>query len=281
MSVDERALVQRSVERYRRAHRRYERRHPEIFNDVEQARLRGSLAAALDDARRADRAPRVLDLGCGSGNLTAHLVDLGAEVVAADVSPEFLATVERRFAGQPVTTFALSGVDLAGVPDASLDMVAAYSVLHHIPDYLAMLDELVRVVRPGGLVYLDHEVNEHFWGPDGCGHRFREELRRHRAAQGGLWNPECHPWQQRLRKDWWLMRFWPERFFGREGDIHVWPEDHIEWDLIVARLERLGCTIARRDDYLQFEAGWPRELWEAWRAGGCTDMACLVARRRL
>lgn len=42
-------------------------------------------------------------------------------------------------------------------------MVATYSVLHHIPDYLGVIKELIRVTKPGGIIYIDHEVNEQYW----------------------------------------------------------------------------------------------------------------------
>jgi SAM-dependent methyltransferase len=275
----EAALVERSIDRYRRAHRRYERRHPEIFNAVEQARLR----EALDRGRRAiataSSPARALDFGCGAGNLTAHLLALGLDVTAADVSPEFLDAVRRRFAGRALATLRLNGVDLAGVPDASFDLVAAYSVLHHVPDYLGVLAELVRVLRPGGVLHLDHEANEQFWGPHGSGHAFREELARLARERRGLWNPQRHRWQRVLQPTWWALRLRPEWVFGREGDIHVWPDDHIEWDRIEAVLLELGCEIVHREDYLNFHAGYPRDVWARWRDAGCTDMRALTVRR--
>ena len=274
---DDAALVRRSVERYRRAHRRYERRHPEIFNPVEQARLREALALAADAVTTGAAAPRALDFGCGSGNVTAHLVALGLRVTAADVSPEFLRRVAERF---DVELLPLNGIDLAGVGDATFDLVAAYSVLHHVPDYLGVLDELVRVLRPGGVLHLDHEVNDEFWGPDGSGHRFREALSSHERARRALWNPARHRWQRLARMEWWALRLRPAWYFGREGDIHVWPEDHIEWDRVEERLAALGCDVVHRADYLHFQAGYPRELWARWRDSGATDMRALSVRRR-
>src|SRR5258708_36883433 len=89
-------LVERSITKYRRSSRRYDRKHPEIFNPTEQARLHGELERALTEIHRGDSSPRALDLGCGTGNITRHLLDLGARVLAADVSPEFLTIAGRR-----------------------------------------------------------------------------------------------------------------------------------------------------------------------------------------
>lgn len=278
-AAEEAALVERSIERYRRAHRRYERRHPEIFNAVEQARLGHGLERAREAVRTGAAPPRALDFGCGSGNLTARLLGLGFEVTAGDVSPEFLQTVAGRFAGRPVTTLPLNGTDLVGVADATFDLVAAYSVLHHVPDYLGVLGELVRVLRPGGVLYLDHEANDEFWGPHGGGHAYREELARLERERRALWNPQRHGWQRRLQPMWWALRLRPAWFFGREGDIHVWPEDHIEWHRIEAVLVAHGCEVVHREDYLNFHAGHPPDVWARWRDDGATDMRALTVRR--
>lgn len=66
--------VANSVRRYVRAHRRYERRRPEIFNPIEQERLHGELAEVVRQA--VGSPPHALDLGVGSGNVTAHLTTL-------------------------------------------------------------------------------------------------------------------------------------------------------------------------------------------------------------
>lgn len=274
--------VERSVRAYSRAHRRYERRHPEIFNEVEQARLRQALRSALAAVSGGDGPPRVLDLGCGTGNLTGHLVALGARVVAADVSPEFLRVVEQRYPGDQVTTLRINGVDLSGLADASLDMAAAYSVLHHVPDYPAIVRELVRVVRPGGVVYVDHEVNENFWAADGCLHDFREELIDSRARLGGWWSPDRKVWQRYLIPSKYVfaarMRLDPGWPFNQEGDIHVWPHDHIEWDRVADALAQAGAEVVTQDDYLVFRSDYPPALWEQHRER-CSDMRLLIARR--
>jgi SAM-dependent methyltransferase len=273
---DEARLLERSLRRYRRAHRRYDRIHPEIFNAVEQARLHASLERAAGAAPGA----RALDFGCGSGNVTRHLLELGLDVTAADLSPEFLRSVERRFG---VQTLRLNGRDLSGVPDGSFDLVASYSVLHHVPDYLAAVRELARVVAPGGIVYIDHEANDGFWAPDGCAHHLRQEWAQRRLARPGLWNPERRRWQRYLMPSKYVLGvrllFDPDYLFGSEGDIHVWAEDRIEWDLVVGALEAAGCNVLWREDYLNWNADYPTDLYETYRERGCTDMTALTARR--
>ena len=278
LTTDPRALVARSVDAYRKVYRDYDARHGEIFNATEQARLRAALARAAGEIRSTP-ARRALDLGCGTGNVTAHLVALGLEVVAADVSPEFLAEVRRRFAGEPVETLELDGIDLAPLPDASLDLVAAYSVLHHVPDYLGMVREAVRVLRPGGVLYLDHEVNEEYWRGDGALAELREALDERRYP--GWWRPTRKTWQRYLMPSkyvWALRQRIDPLFWLDEADIHVWAEDHVEWAAVEDVVRDEGGEIVATEDYLVCRAEYPRDIYEAYR-DRCSDMRLLVARR--
>ena len=282
-------LVERSITKYRRSSRRYDRSHPEIFNPVEQARLHGELERALAEIRSGGSPPRALDLGCGTGNITRHLLELGAQVLAADVSPAFLSMVGRRHAGTGrVETFQLNGQDLSGIADASVDLVCAYSVLHHIPDYLGAVDEIARVLRPGGIAYLDHEVNDTFWDKQSCFWemlRAAEEVRiarQNRWNGRNWWNPQARRWQRFLQPSKYVLRVRqrinPAYPWDVEGDIHVWEHDHIEWDRVEARLLAGGCALVRRHDYLNYSSAYPDEVWARFE-DACTNMRLVVARR--
>ena len=76
-----------------------------------------------------ERAPgsRVLDLGAGTGKLTATLVSLGAEVIAVEPDPAMLAELRRALP----TVRALSGsAEAVPLPDASVDAVLAGNAMH-------------------------------------------------------------------------------------------------------------------------------------------------------
>jgi SAM-dependent methyltransferase len=268
-----------SVRAYRKLAARYAKAHTEIFNEVEQGRLRAGLSHASSHVTCADPpATCALDFGCGSGNLTDHLVNLGFEVVAADVSPDFLELVEDTWQGdQRVSTLRLNGRDLASVPDGRFGLVGAYSVLHHIPDYLVALDDLVRVLAPGGVLYLDHEVNDDYWSPDEELIRYREHAARYRTRS----RFGDGQWRRYLRLQTYqsaVMRRLKPRF-QEEGDIHVWPDDHVEWDLVEERLREAGCEIVRVADFLGYSSEVPRDVYEEF-SSRCTDMRSLIARRR-
>jgi SAM-dependent methyltransferase len=283
MTPDEqREAVELNVRAYRRMWRRYDRSHGEIFNPVEQERLRGALERAAAEIRSpAGGTRRALDVGSGTGNVTRHLVEMGFDVTAADVSPELLRVVERRLPG--VRTHRLGGLALDGVDDGSFDIVSAYSVLHHVPDYLAMVEEIVRVLRPGGIAFIDHEASDEFWRKDGCLKEFERAVQEARRSRPGLWNPDRRRWQRFLIPSKylfaWRLRFRPEKIFCVEGDIHTWAADHVEWSAVEGRLVAAGAEVVGAEEYLVLREDYPRAVWERYRER-CSDMRTLSARKR-
>jgi 2-polyprenyl-3-methyl-5-hydroxy-6-metoxy-1,4-benzoquinol methylase len=247
--------------------------HGEIYNQPEQSRLHASLkeAMGLILCGEMKTRKRVLDLGCGAGNLTDHLVCLGAEVIASDVSPSFLTQIRQRHPESIVTTLQLNGNDLTNIEDESLDMVAIYSVLHHIPDYLRIIDECMRVLEPGGILYLDHEVPDEYWGNVATLRRFYREAK--------SFGP--HSLMKFLRPENYidfLIRKFRNPRYRREGDIHVFPDDHIEWGEIAARISKKGDLLLQRD-YLLFRSGFNAEVYDAHRKS-LSDMRLAIYRKR-
>jgi ubiquinone/menaquinone biosynthesis C-methylase UbiE len=208
----------------------YNKTHVEIYNPTENIRIRGAIKDALLQVRSVIQGmPHVLDFGAGTGNLTHHLLELGAFVVAADVSLLSLSHLKKRFVGNRLLeTMQLNGVDLAAFSDHSFDMVTTYSVLHHVPDYLTAVKELVRVVKPGGVIYIDHESCPNYWLPNKQYGIYRTQLAR-------CYNP---PFMKKMIRKLTLLgdckawkRFWDRKVHDLhpEGDIHVTQNDHIEW----------------------------------------------------
>jgi 2-polyprenyl-3-methyl-5-hydroxy-6-metoxy-1,4-benzoquinol methylase len=251
--------------------KRYEFAHGEIYNPIEQARLRDSLEAAIACIRTDSAVKRVLDFGCGVGNLTNHISDLGCDVLASDVSSACLRLVASRDCRTKIDTFLLNGVDLAGIADNSVDMVATYSVLHHIPDYLGILPEFLRVVKPGGVVFIDHELTEEYWFPTLDRVRFLEEIT----------PPARREWKKYFKFsnyiNWFMCKFLDPRY-RPEGDIHVFVDDHIEWNLISSVLRDHGAEILKEEKYLLYRRGYELEIYKR-HAGKTSDMQALTARK--
>jgi len=253
----------------------YEKIHNEIFNDMEQARLRSALEDAIKaiESGRADL--KALDVGCGSGNLTRHLINFGLCTVSADVSGDFLKLIEHNFAKTGLSkTLKLNGRDLTSVNDSTFDIVAAYSVLHHVPDYPLLVREMCRVVKPGGVVYLDHEANESRYSKP------KEYVDFLKAAitKGRL----LEKYLRLLLSFRFYINFVKKRLNPRyvsEGDIHVWPDDRIEWDKIEQLLLAESFEIILRKDYLVYRSSYRKDVYELYK-DKCSDTAMLIARKK-
>jgi SAM-dependent methyltransferase len=92
--------------------------------------------------------PRVLDLGAGTGKLTAALVALGADVTAVEPDPAMLAELHRLL---PEVRAMSGGAEAIPLPDACVDAVVAGQALHWF-DMAVAGPEIARVLVPGGVL---------------------------------------------------------------------------------------------------------------------------------
>ena len=152
--------------------------------------------------------------------------------------------------------------------DSSFDLVATYSVLHHVPDYLAAVKEMARVCATGGVILIDHEQNEEYW----------EQRPEYLELQTEALRPD---WRKFLRPSNYVHKL--RRLFNprhtNEGDIHVWPDDHIEWGKISDALGQLGfeCVLSR--DYLLYRGRYRREIFDRF-VGRVTDNKVMIFRKQ-
>jgi SAM-dependent methyltransferase len=124
--------------------------------ESEIERIESALAATLPDGGH------ILELACGTGLWTRHLIQRGAHVVAVDASPEVLAINKSRLQGQPVE-FIQADLFSWTPPGARFDLVFFGFWLSHVPD--ARFDgfwELVRhALKPGGTAFfVDSQLDQ-------------------------------------------------------------------------------------------------------------------------
>src|SRR5688572_5407989 len=105
---------------------------------------------------------RVLDGGCGSGSITVGLADAvqPGEVVGVDVDAGQLTAARKAASDHGLTNVRFEEASLLSLPfeDDSFDAAYLSSVLEHVTDPAAVLRELCRVVRPGGVIGVrDHQ----------------------------------------------------------------------------------------------------------------------------
>jgi ubiquinone/menaquinone biosynthesis C-methylase UbiE len=106
----------------------------------------------------------VADVGTGTGFIAAGLAPLVRHVHALDGSAAMLNEARRNLAPYENVEFhEADGLSLP-LPDASVDAVFANMYLHHCPDPLAAIREMVRIMRPGGrLVITDMDSHLQEW----------------------------------------------------------------------------------------------------------------------
>ncbi len=114
-----------------------------------QIRTAGLLAERLPPL---PAAPRVLELGCGTGILTRRLLDrLGpdADLLATDLSPAMIAR-SRDTLHDPRLRFAVMDAEAPTVAPAAFDLVVSSLAAQWFADLPAALDRLVGLLKPGG-----------------------------------------------------------------------------------------------------------------------------------
>ena len=90
---------------------------------------------------------RVVDIGAGTGKLTATLAALGTEVTAVEPDPQMLAKLRQ---AMPEVRSVPGSAEEMPLPDASVDAVLAGQAMHWF-DMRRAMPEIARVLRPGGL----------------------------------------------------------------------------------------------------------------------------------
>jgi ubiquinone/menaquinone biosynthesis C-methylase UbiE len=101
----------------------------------------------------------VLEIGCGVGRVGKHMAPRCARWIGADVSGRMLEHARTTLTGASNAAFhRLSGFDLTGIPDASVDVVYCTGVFMHLDEWerYSYTTDAYRVLKPGGRVYIDN-----------------------------------------------------------------------------------------------------------------------------
>jgi len=102
---------------------------------------------------------RLVDLGTGTAQIPIELVGrgTGCRIVAVDLAGEMLKLARRNVAEAAVEeTVEIAEVDAKSLPwdDGQFDGVISNSIIHHIAEPVRVMDEMVRVLKPGGLLFV-------------------------------------------------------------------------------------------------------------------------------
>ncbi len=129
----------------------------------------------------------VLEVGSGTGNITQFLCANGREVMATDIVPSYRHELERMFDGQSnvrVGKYDLNEKAPEEFVADPFDTVVCLNVLEHIEDDLFALDQIRRVLKPGGKLALLVPAHQFLYGEfdRALGH-FRRYERRELASK--------------------------------------------------------------------------------------------------
>jgi SAM-dependent methyltransferase len=197
---------------------------------------------------------RVLDLGCGFGRHAYEALRRGADVVACDMSMPELTEVRALMqamheAGEMAPSVSAGCVvgDATRLPypAATFDRIIASEVMEHIPDDVGALDELYRVLKPGGTLavtipaWLPEKVcwvlSDEYHAPFVTGGHVRiyteGELRR--KMQGAGLRPGASHHSHALHSPYWWLRC----AVGPANDDHPLIQPYrrlLEWDIVKA-----------------------------------------------
>lgn len=151
---------------------RSKRRHQRtLFDSVAQlyeaSRLGypGGIVEQAVAAARLDTGSVVLEVGCGTGQLTERLVCFGFRLTAIDLGPSMITAARRRLAGSAVSFQVASFEDFAA-PDASFDLIVSGTAFHWV-DPEVRFRKPARLLRPGGWLAL-LETGERYDDPFGA-----------------------------------------------------------------------------------------------------------------
>ncbi len=103
-------------------------------------------AKGLVDLLAAKPGERVLDLGCGTGTLSAEIAASGAEVVGVDRSPEMINEARKKFAALRFEVCDARSLEFS----TEFDAVFSNAALHWIPEAARVVEGAARALKPGG-----------------------------------------------------------------------------------------------------------------------------------
>ena len=148
-------VIRANIEVHTRMAASYDRLEPHF-----RPENRGKVRRVLEGLARRCGRERLLDLGCGTGFIVTLACDLFREVHGLDVTQAMLDRVDTSSGN--ITLHCQNAEELPFEND-TFNLVTAYSFLHHLEDYRPVLAEAYRVLKPGGIFYVDLEPNRLFW----------------------------------------------------------------------------------------------------------------------
>lgn len=160
---------------------------------------------------------RILELACGRGGFVRELANADARVTGCDFSSAALRAAKSKLCvpGRPPVAALVQG-DAQSLPfaDNSFDVIVSCETIEHLPRVQAALDEMHRVSRPNGKLFLTTPNYFNFMGLYEIYARFRHPARKDdQPFDRRQWFPQIHKW---IRKAGWTI-------LRTDGTVHQFP----------------------------------------------------------
>ncbi len=167
----------------------YNRRHPEIFAELENL-----WTTLLENAGKSlpKRKLRILDYGCGTGfaalQAIRHFSPQGIEQVCCyDLSPEMIEKCKESLAKQQTPVLATSSKSELQSLSGSFDLILTNSLLHHLPSPETQAEEFAQLGSSKSVWVAGHEPSRRFFQNNDCVNFYNTYLASHRINR--LFNP--------------------------------------------------------------------------------------------
>ena len=207
---------------------------------------------------------RLLDVGCGPGNITADFAKRLApgHVLGIDTSSDVIAAARRDY---PDVAFDVADLYKTPFDEGAWDVVHAHQVLQHVPDPIGALKEMRRVARPGGIIAArDADYATFTWYPhDDCLDRWLTLYHDIARANGGEPDAGRH-----------LLSWAQQAGFVRiESTASAWcfatPEDRAWWGGLWAdrmTTSAIADQAVREGRATSEDLASMADAWRAWAA---------------
>ena len=115
---------------------------------------------------------KVLEIGCGAGLVSSHIEKSGAKLYAIDLTDKAIYMTKKRFEiFEQIGNIKQMDAEKMEFADDSMDAVVSWGVIHHSGNMVGIIDEIYRVLKPGGSAYimvynknsLRYKVYVRFW----------------------------------------------------------------------------------------------------------------------
>jgi len=141
--------------------------HPKtVFDELGRLqKARKTVAVILDALRQAGinpRETRLLDIGCSTGILTRHYAEFFGKVVGVDIDDGAVEWARQNRAAYNVSYKVGDSMELPFLT-GDFELVTCTHIYEHVPDSQRMLDEIHRVLRPGGMCFFAAENRLRVW----------------------------------------------------------------------------------------------------------------------